>query len=380
MAARNAFAHQNILWTAALLGLLCGCVSQLRPPRGSPERIIVSPDGRGFVVAGTSRPFHPWGFNYGNAGRLMEDFWTKEWDTLASDFREMKQMGANVVRVHLQYGKFMDAPDRPNPQAFRQLARLVRLAEDTRLYLDVTGLACYRPADTPGWYERMDEAQRWAAQANFWREVAATCGRSPAVFCFDLLNEPVSPARRREPGQWRSGHLFGEFDFLQYIALEPGTRNRTDIPVAWIRTMTAAIRSQDTNTLVTVGLLPWGREWKHLSGFVPEIVAPELDFLSVHIYPDTRKPGEAMEGLAKFQVGKPVVIEETFALKCSLAEAEQFLRDSRSIACGWIGHYDGQTIAEAHALERAGQLSMHDAIYRAWLQLFVRLTPAFAPE
>jgi hypothetical protein len=343
------------------------------------ERIVVSPDGRGFVEARSGRAFHPWGFNYGNAGRLMEDFWIEDWRTLENDFLEMRQLGANVVRVHLQYGKFMDAPDRPNREAHAQLRRLVRLAGRTGLRLDVTGLACYRPGDTPAWYDRMGEAERWAAQAAFWREVARTCAGSPAVFCYDLINEPVAPAVRREPGQWRSGHLFGDFDFLQYIALDPAGRERADTAAAWIRAMTAAIRSQDTSTLITVGLLPWGRPWKHLSGFLPEKVAPELDFVSVHIYPDTTKPGEAMEGLAKFQVGKPVVIEETFALSCPIAEAERFLRDSRTIACGWIGHYDGQTPVEADALEAAGKLSLHDAIYREWLRLFVRLTPEFAP-
>lgn len=380
MSVKRTFTWMGAWMAAGFLCLASGCVSRQTQARASLERIVVSPDARGFVTAESRRPFHPWGFNYGNAGRLMEDFWHEEWETLAGDFREMKQAGANVVRVHLQFGQFMSAADRANRDGIRRLERLVRLAEDTGLYLDVTGLACYRPADTPAWYDRMDERARWAAQANFWREVASACRGSPAIFCFDLMNEPVSPGGRREPGQWRSGHLFGGYDFLQYIALDPAGRDRSDIPVAWIKTLTSAIRSRDTNTLITVGLLPWSRDWKHLSGFLPEKVAPELDFVSVHIYPDSRKPGEAMEGLAKFGAGKPVVIEETFALHCSIAEAEQFLRASRSFACGWIGHYDGQPLAEAEALERAGKLNLHDAIYREWLRLFVRLKPEFSPE
>ena len=114
-------------------------------------------------------------------------------------------------------------------------------------------------------------------------------------------------------------------------------------------------------------------------GFLPEKIAPELDFISVHIYPDSRKLDEATECLRKFSAGKPVVIEETFMLSCTGAEEEKFLRDSREIACGWIGHYDGLTIAETDALERAGKLTMHDAIYRDWQRLFVKLKPEFAP-
>jgi hypothetical protein len=161
------------------------------------------------------------------------------------------------------------------------------------------------------------------------------------VFCYDLINEPISPGGKRESGQWRSGSLFGGYDFLQYIALDPAGRKREDIAVAWIRKMTAAIRRQDKASLITVGLLPWSRKWKHLSGFLPARVGPELDFVSIHIYPDTTKPGEAMEGLRQFAVGKPVVIEETFPLSCGPVELEEFLRASREIACGWIGHYDG---------------------------------------
>ena len=44
----------------------------------------------------------------------------------------------------------------------------------------------------------MDEAQ-----ARFWEAVATRCAGSPAVFCFDLMNEPVVPGGRREPGEVR---------------------------------------------------------------------------------------------------------------------------------------------------------------------------------
>ncbi|MEW6305987.1 MAG: cellulase family glycosylhydrolase [Verrucomicrobiota bacterium] len=342
------------------------------------ERIAVSPDGAGFVLVESRRPFHPWGMNYGNKGRLMEDFWDQDWQTFADDFRELKALGANVVRVHLQYGKFMSGPDKPNPQALTQLARLLRLAEATGIYLDITGLGSYRPADVPAWYDAMDEPARWAAQARFWEAVAEVCRSSTAVFCYDLLNEPISPGGKREAGQWRSGHLFGGYDFVHHIALDPAGRKREDIAVAWIRQLSGAIRKHDQEHLITVGLLPWSRQWKHLSGFLPSSVAPELDFLSVHIYPDAKKPDEAMECLRQFAAGKPVVIEETFPLSCGVVELETFMRASREIACGWIGHYDGDTLAELDALKEAKRLTAPQAVYREWLRLFVRLQPDFA--
>ena len=362
---------------AALLLLWSGHALSAAAPM---ERVRVAAEGRGFVLGQSARVFHPWGMNYGNAGRLMEDLWNDDWETFAADFRELKALGANVVRVHLQFGKFMDAPDRANPAALKQLSRMLRLAEETGIYLDVTGLACYRPADVPAWYDAMDEPARWAAQARFWAAIAEVCAPSPAVFCYDLINEPLSPPGKRDAGQWPSGSRFGGYDFLQYIALDPGARPREEIPVAWIRHLTAAIRTHDRNALITVGMLPWSRDWKHLSGFLPAKVAPELDFISVHLYPDSKKPGEALESLQLFAVGKPVVIEETFPLSCTPAKLEEFLRASREIACGWIGHYDGQTPEELAALDRAGDLTLAQAVYREWLRLFVRLKPELAPE
>ncbi len=65
------------------------------------ERVIVSPDGHGFVLARSGKAFAPWGFNYDHdeKGWLIEDYWEKEWAKVEEDFREMKQIGARVVRA-----------------------------------------------------------------------------------------------------------------------------------------------------------------------------------------------------------------------------------------------------------------------------------------
>ena len=44
------------------------------------------------------------------------------------DFREMTELGANVVRVHLQFGKFMRSADN-RTEALDRLAKLLALAE-----------------------------------------------------------------------------------------------------------------------------------------------------------------------------------------------------------------------------------------------------------
>ena len=50
---------------------------------------------------------------------------------MESAFQEMKSLGANVVRIHLQFGTFMESPTKPRQSSLDQLARLVKLAEET---------------------------------------------------------------------------------------------------------------------------------------------------------------------------------------------------------------------------------------------------------
>ncbi|HET6406413.1 MAG TPA: cellulase family glycosylhydrolase [Chthoniobacteraceae bacterium] len=318
-------------------------------------------------------PFRPWGVNYGNEGRLMEDFWESEWETIESDFREIKQMGGNVVRIHLQFNRFMESADKPNKKAFSLLAKMVKLAEETGIYLDITGLACYRPSDNAKWYDELDEPARWEAQATFWRAVADVGAKSAAVFCYDLMNEPISPGDKKD--KWYSGKLFGGYDFIQCIARDPAGRTRSEIVNAWIDKLTSAIRERDKDHMITVGMLPWVTGWKHLSGFVPKEVAPKVDFISVHIYPKTKDPEEARKALSECAVGKPVVIEETFPLECTAEEFETFLRESRGTAVGWVFHYDGMTIEELDELEREANLTLVKAAWRQGLRSFVKLRP-----
>jgi len=342
------------------------------------ERIAIAPDGKGFIGVDSKRPFRPWGVNYGNEGRLMEDFWDTEWQTIEGDFREIREMGGNVVRVHLQFNRFMDAADKPNAKSFAQLTRMLRLAEQTGVYLDITGLACYRPSDNVAWYDALDESARWNAQANFWRAVAETCAASPAVFCYDLMNEPISPGDKKD--KWYSGSLLGGYDFIQMIARDPAGRKREEIAIAWIDKLTAAIRERDKEHMVTVGMLPWVTGWKHLSGFVPKDVASHVDFLSVHIYPKSKEPTEAPKALSECVAGKPVMIEETFPLECTVEEFESFLRSSRETASGWIFHYDGSTLNELDELERAQKLTPVKAAWRHGIRSFVKLRPEFVLE
>ena len=344
-------------------------ITVVREAEGMPW-ICVSEDKHGFVMMETGQPFVPWGFNYDHDedGRLLEDYWDQEWPKVEQDFREMKQLGANVVRVHLQLGKFMTGPKEPNRANLDRLDRLVTMAEQIGLYLDLTGLACYRKRDVPQWYDNLSEKDRWEVQARFWVAVAGRCARSPAIFCYDLMNEPVVPGGTRQPGDWLGPSFLGSDSgyFVQFITLEQKERPRPEIARQWCRTLVTAIRKHDHRHLVTVGLVPWSLDRPGLtSGFVPKEIASELDFLAVHLYPEKGKLKETMETLAGFAVGKPVVVEEMFPLSCSLAEFEEFLDQSRKTASGWIGFYWGKTLQECRQSD-----TIQDALMLGWLEIF----------
>jgi hypothetical protein len=346
------------------------------------DLIRPSRDGSHFVTVTTGAKFTPWGFNYDHddAGRLLEDYWQAEWPTVIEDFREMKTLGANVVRVHLQLGRFLKSPRKPNAAALEQLARLLQLAEETGLYLDLTGLGCYHKQDVPAWFAALGEAERWEAQAAFWTEVARIGADSPAVFCYDLINEPLLPGARKPEKDWLAGELGGKF-FMQRLTLDLAGRTPAQVARQWIDKMAGAIRAHDTRHMITLGEVPWNLVFPGAKSlFHSQEVGAALDFVSVHFYPKAGEVDKALAALAAYDLGKPVLIEEMFPLSCSVAELGAFVDGSRAVADGWIGFYWGKTIEEYGRAKP----SIAGAITRAWLEFFRERTPAVlgavAPE
>ncbi|HEV3162468.1 MAG TPA: cellulase family glycosylhydrolase [Isosphaeraceae bacterium] len=362
--------NKHLWWLAAAIALFPLYAVSAAEPGPVKEWVEVARDGKGFLLTPSSRPFTPWGFNYDRdeRSRLLEEYWEAEWPTVAADFQEMKDLGANVVRIHLQVGKFLRGPAEPDRQALDRLDQLIALGERSGLYLDITGLACYRKADVPEWYDALDETGRWRAQATFWQAIAERCSSSPAVFCYDLMNEPVVPGGKRKDRDWL-GPPLGEFSYVQCITLDQADRPRPEVARRWIETLVEAIRAKDKRHLITVGLVDWSLDRPGLSsGFVPSKVSERLDFLCVHLYPQAKKVDEALETLRGFAaVGKPVIIEETFPLQCSFEEFQRFLDESRTAASGWLGFYWGKTREEYRQSK-----TIVAALMLGWLDLFAK--------
>lgn len=69
--------------------------------------------------------------------------------------------------------------------------------------------------------------------------------------------------------------------------------------------------------------------------------------------------------LAAYDIGKPLIVEEIFPLKCSTEELDAFIDGSRVIVDGWIGFYWGRTPEEYRQSKDIGS-----ALTLAWLEFF----------
>lgn len=273
------------------------------------------------------------------------------------------------MRIHPELPRILDKPDVASENGIAGIQRLLAIAEKTGIYLKITGLANYTIADRPEWYDKLTDDDRWRAQAFFWETIARTCKDSPAVFAYDLVNEPAA-AGKPEDG-WYSGRM-GDVEFCQRLSLNAGKRKGDEIFREWTTRMVQAIRKQDSSHLITMGMLPFPTAYQS--------AAESLDFVSPHLYPKTGKVAEELELLKKFDWGKPIVIGETFPLSCSPEDLREFLLKSRGVAAGWIGHWPDESPAALMELKKSGKATIQNAIWLSWVELFRELGPSMRSE
>jgi hypothetical protein len=158
---------------------------------------------------------------------------------------------------------------------------------------------------------------------------------------------------------------------VQYITLDPAGRRREEIAGQWMRRLVGAIRKHDHDTLISVGLLPNSLPGPGFtSGFTPAGAAKVLDFLCVHEYPRSGNIDDSIALLKKFNVGKPLLVEETFPLNASLDDMSKFLTRARPLTAGCTSFFWGRTPRELKASTR-----MSDAITAGWIERFMQLKP-----
>jgi hypothetical protein len=354
------------------------------PSAAGMEGIRVGP-GRTLVGSVSGQRFNPWGHNDTLGTEGMDH------TVRVADLREAKEMGANTVRLDLQFRDFMVDCTTPRPSAFEELRDTLRRAEENRMYLVLTGLASNEgdQAD-PACYRNATEAGRWAAQEVFWRAVAREVAGSPAVIALNLMNEPLIPGTNRDC--WVCGQSFGGYYFVQTITRTPGGRSPDTIARLWVTKMRNAIRAFDSKHLITLGCLPL----ENCAGFSPATIAPLLDYLSLHIYPrDCAGPAPSGEDACGFErlkeqpsgnplthewdvvsalsrPGVPLVVEETYPLRTRDPELmRRFMVNSRPDVTGWLGHWGDLTLSQ--------EIARGNALVGLWGAIFQRLTRVLSP-
>jgi hypothetical protein len=310
------------------------------PKHTTPSNFIAA-DGARLVRGG--KPFRPFGFNdtTGGTGAAGEYFAHPTPAGLAqvrTDFADAKRLGANTMRVFLQLHDFVErGPDgavhvRPDRiAAFRQV---LHVAEQDGIALDVTGNLAWRPNSTPHWYDMMSNQQRWDVQSTFWRAVAGAAKDSPAVLCYELTSEPGVTSDTH--GSWY-GDEFGGFNFTQWIARGVPDAQAGATMQRWTRQLTAAIRVQDPDHLVGVGVLPFTG-----GPTSPTTLADDVDLLIYHDYPGAKIASNVATAKAFAAEGKPVLLGETSALNDDIATQERFLHSVEPYVAGTLSFYDGR--------------------------------------
>lgn len=331
------------------------------------QTVKLAPDNKGFVLVPSGDRYVPWGNNYGSID-ILERL-TTDPARVEREFSEMQAAGATVARIHPEMPAILTAPEAANPQTLDRLRKLLRIAENSGVRLMITGLACYKIKDRLAWYDSMDEQDRWKTQAYFWETVALTCAESPAVFAYDLINEPAAAGQPADG--WYTGRM-GEVEFCQRLSLSPGARTGDDVFREWTKRMVASIRKHDQTHLITMGMLPFPGAYK--------AAAEQLDFVSPHLYPKSGKVDDEIKLLQKFDWSKPIVIGETFPLSCGVDDERAFLLKSREFAHGWIGHWPDESPAELADLKTAGKATIQNVIWLSWVELFQEIGPQMVGE
>jgi len=311
-----------------------------------------------FRERGTGRPVVMVGVNYfdhetGWAPKLWQKF---DEARVRRQLQMLHEQGFNSIRVFLTYQSFHAEPGRVHPEGEAKFRKLLRMCREFGIYVMPTGPDHWE--GTPPWRkgDRFADETLLTADEAWWKDFAGRFKDEPALWAYDLYNEPMigwdSPGMKAKWNDW----LKREYGSVEEIAeawkrpadqvgrageipVPPPQAARNDgrlydyqrfrefIADEWTRRMADAIRSVDRNHLVTVGYIQWAApvligEVKHYAGFNPRSNARYVDFTTIHFYPlDQPRPCDSPEGVAvnrlyleavlyQCSVGKPLLLGE----------------------------------------------------------------------
>lgn len=349
----------------------CTSVSQFttNPPPAPMEHITAS----GSKLMAGSKEFRIYGTNTselaGWNGYIQNP-------TLATHLRSnssldhARALGFNVARVHLQLFEFVER-DANGTLSINQgrmwaFGTLLKEAEKRRMYLDIVGNNVWIPNAAPAWYDEMSNEERWEVQAYFFRNIAYVGKGSPAVFCYELTNEPA--VKESPTASWYNGS-YGGYHFTQTIARGIPAKDHATAAKAWMTTLRDAIRQYDSRHLITVGSLPFNG-----GAFAPSVQAEVLPLLSVHIYPQNADSASAVAMAQAYGTkGLPMFVGETSAFQSSGTAFEDFLVQAKPYSSGYVSFFPGV------GPDDFKPTNMAEAVGVANSQRFIAMRPQLVP-
>ena len=355
---------------------------KLNTDSASPEFIKVASDNWHFETASSHQTFIPFGVNYYDPKTYHSDPYVAydvigKFDSARTDrqLSKIAGLGANIVRIFLSPVIFEPQLFQLKESSFLTLDKLIATAKKNNLYIIFDLIDTWE--GEPSWqsWEYFADEQTLQGFEYFLKSIGDRYVNEPTIFSWNLLNEPEI----RGPDSGIMVDLFGVWVRFKY-----GTENnlseawddypglgeswqqvksppynafteqesfgstrfydfqlfREDIAYNWVRRLTDAIRTNDKNHMITVGLdqhsvpfKPDGTFYKTYTAFNPHKIAPLLDYSSTHGYNWWGEyVNEFIEGLMRYSyVNKPVVLEEF-----NLTELGNTLDNIQRSGSGWL--------------------------------------------
>ena len=297
-------------WPLLVVGLSVAFVSSQAADPAAPSpnklpKIVVDVAHKGFMNEKGER-FIPVGVNYYRPDTgWAPQFWKKmDVETTRRDFQKMKELGINVVRVFVTYGSFYSQPGQLDAEGLAKFDQLLDIADEFGIYVHPTGPEGWEMM--PEWTNPLGNVHAnhgnevsLKSLEDYWTMFAGRYRGRSTIWAYDLKNEPSviwdSADSQKKWDEWRTAH--GQ-PFVPVPAkdAEPSEivadyqRFRESLAKAWVARQAKAIKAADPKALVTVGLLQWSVPAQPVTldqyaAFRPEVVAPHLDFVSLHFYP-----------------------------------------------------------------------------------------------
>ena len=328
------------------------------------QLIETGSDGNGFVERDSGQPYIVFGTNYydphtGWAPKIWRRF---DAEKVLRHFQVMSTLGVNCARIFLTAGSFQPNAETIDEQSLKKLDTLIKIAGETDIRLLLTGPDHWE--GQPSYWKPDRFAGEAALQAieHFWEIVGRRYRGEPAIFAWDLLNEPHLPWfvehwrpywntwLQKKYGSWESLKAAWDDELTEVERWgnvtvpenRPDSGNprlrdwqlfRENLADQWVRRQVEALRKADPTHLITVGYIQWSYPLIRMgnpsrySAFNPHRQAGLLDFVTIHFYPT---------------LGNPFGSEKKWVTNLSYLQAVlAYCHTSKPVVLGEYGWYGG---------------------------------------